>query len=111
MWAGVFAYSKIYPDSIVSVETTSSETKNILIQDHSFQPASITVSTNTIVIWKNKDGSPHTVTATDESFDSHMIVSGKSYSYQFTKAGTYNYYCKYHSHMTGVIIVQDFNQK
>ena len=73
-----------------------------------YAPPSITVviGVNNTVTWVNKDQSIHTVTATDKSFDSGNILPGASYTYTFTKAGTYTYACIYHSWMKGTIVVK-----
>ena len=63
------------------------------------------VVVGTKVIWTNNDNMIHTVTANNNSFDSGDIGMGGTYSYTFTSAGTYAYHCKYHSSMTGVIVV------
>jgi plastocyanin len=71
-----------------------------------FSPATLTVSVNTTVIWTNNDTVAHTVTSTTGLFDSGSIGTGGTYSYMFTSAGTYNYYCTVHPSMTGKIVVQ-----
>jgi len=47
----------------------------------------------------------HTVTADNGSFNA-TLASGKSFSYKFTKAGTYTYKCTLHPSMKATIIVQ-----
>ncbi len=74
-----------------------------------FSPDVITViiGKNNTVTWVNQDGTTHTVTATDNSFNSGDIKAGSSWSYQFSIAGTYTYYCLYHSAwMKGTVIVK-----
>ena len=66
----------------------------------------IEVTLGTTVQWTNNDALPHTVTATDSSFDSGLIAAGKSWQYTFTKAGTYNFYCMPHPFMKGVVVVK-----
>jgi plastocyanin len=65
----------------------------------------VTVNGNNTVTWVNNDNSPHTVTADDGSFTSGNIAPGSSFSYTFTRSGTYKYHCVYHPWMTGVVIV------
>ena len=71
-----------------------------------FVPATITIKVNESIKWTNKDFAPHTVTAKDGSFNSGMMFTGTSWTHQFTKAGTYSYYCRYHEHMLGTITVE-----
>ncbi|HEV2227219.1 MAG TPA: cupredoxin domain-containing protein [Nitrososphaerales archaeon] len=65
----------------------------------------VTVSGNDTVTWINNDNAPHTVTANDGSFSSGNIAPGASFSYTFTKSGTFKYHCVYHPWMTGVVVV------
>lgn len=75
-----------------------------------FTPQTVTISVGTTVIWTNRTNIPHTVTSDDgKSFDSGManpITAGMTYSFKFTKPGTYKYHCAIHPEMmTGTIIV------
>jgi len=72
-----------------------------------YSPATITVmiGMNSTVTWVNRDSAPHTVTATDGSFNSHNLDPGQSYTYTFTRPGTFSYYCSYHNWMKGKVIV------
>jgi len=84
-----------------------------------FTPATLSVSTNTKVTWTSNSTKVHTVTACSttnsptsaecptmnasglSSFDSGAsgFGSGQSFSYTFTTAGTYYYYCRFHNWM------------
>jgi plastocyanin len=66
----------------------------------------VTVSGNNTVTWLNNDNAPHTVTANDGSFASGNIAPGDSFSFTFTRPGTYAYHCIYHPWMTGIIVVK-----
>jgi len=68
-------------------------------------PFSISLATHATVKWGNGDGTNHTVTDDGGSFDSFTLGSGDSFTHTFTAAGTYNYHCKIHPTMTGIIIV------
>lgn len=59
--------------------------------------------------WTNEDTAPHTVTTTSgpAKFDSGNLGKGESWSYTFTKAGTYQYYCAVHPDMTASVTVVD----
>jgi plastocyanin len=73
----------------------------------SFSPRAVTVviGTNNTLTFTNKDSVVHTVTATGKSFNSGDIQPGQSWTYTFTTAGTYSYYCIYHNWMKGTVIV------
>lgn len=96
------------------------------------QPVNVTVHVGDSVAWTNEsNNSPHTVTfpvagqtpppgppdgppAGTSTYDGSTLTSsgvmppGSSYTLQFIKAGTYTYYCLFHSGegMTGTVTVQ-----
>ena len=73
---------------------------------YSPQVLTVVVGVNNTVTWTNDDQAPHTVTATDGSFNSGNLNAGQAWSYTFTKAGVYTYFCSYHPWMKGTIIVK-----
>ena len=75
------------------------------IQDFSFAPPSISVAVGSTVTWRNAGDAPHTVTASDGSFDSEMIAAGGSWARTFETAGTFTYVCAFHPQMEGVVEV------
>ena len=95
--------------------TPSGPTKAIAIDSSTgnfgFNPATITIAVGTTVTWTNTTGAPHTVTSDDgTSFDSGLntpiSASGGTFSFTFTKAGTFAYHCQIHPFMKATIIVQ-----
>ncbi|MDA4128267.1 MAG: plastocyanin/azurin family copper-binding protein [Thaumarchaeota archaeon] len=71
-----------------------------------FSPSNFTAKVGQTVTWSNGDGSTHTVTSKGSSlFDSGNIASGGTFSYTFTQAGTYQYYCTIHPWMIGTVVV------
>jgi plastocyanin len=72
-----------------------------------YDPDNITVviGVNNTVIWTNNDNEPHTVTASDGSFDSGNMNPGATFAYTFTKPGTFPYTCTYHPWMQGYVTV------
>jgi plastocyanin len=68
-------------------------------------PASFTVKAGTTVTWVNRDTTPHTVTSTSGVYDSGNMDGGAVYKFTFTKPGTYEYVCTYHTWMKGAITV------
>lgn len=79
---------------------------SVSVANFSFSPASVTVKVGTKVTWKNNDSVTHTVTADQGAFDSGDLPPGQSFSFTFTKAGTYSYHCNIHPSMTATIVVQ-----
>jgi plastocyanin len=84
------------------------ETTEVKIDNFTFGPAALTVPVGTMVTWTNKDDIPHTVASTDDpkAFKSKVLDTGEKFSFTFSKAGTYPYFCSIHPKMTGKVIVQ-----
>lgn len=80
-------------------------TTAVAIRNFAFNPPVITVPVGATVTWTNDDIEQHTATADDKSFDSDAIDHGKSFSFTFTKAGTFRYSCLIHPEMIGQVIV------
>lgn len=80
-------------------------TNAVTIKGFAFSPASITVKAGTSVTWTNQDQDAHTVTSTSNAFGSKALNTGASYTYTFTKPGTYNYLCTIHPFMTATVVV------
>jgi plastocyanin len=80
----------------------------VKIDNFTFGPATLTVSVGTTVTWINKDDIPHTVVSTDDpkTFKSKVLDTDEKFSFTFSKAGTYPYFCSIHPKMTGKVIVQ-----
>ena len=81
------------------------ETTNVMIDNFTFEPAQLTVKVGTTVTWKNRDDIPHTVVSAGK-FRSKTLDTDDSYSFTFTVAGDYKYFCSLHPHMTGTIKVE-----
>jgi len=78
----------------------------IKIDNFIFGPATLTVAAGTTVTWINRDDIPHKVASTDEVFKSKALDTDDKFSYTFSKAGTYPYFCSLHPKMTGKVVVQ-----
>ena len=78
----------------------------IKIDNFVFGPQAITVPVGTTVTWTNSDDIPHTAVSTDGVFKSKVMDTDEKFSYTFTKAGTYSYYCSVHPKMTGQVVVK-----
>lgn len=78
----------------------------VKIDNFVFGPQAITVPVGTTVTWTNSDDIPHTAVSTDGVFKSKVMDTDEKFSYTFTKAGTYTYYCSVHPKMTGQVVVK-----
>lgn len=67
---------------------------------------SVTVPVGGAVTWKNLDGEPHTVVSTTGLFRSAALDQGDSFTFRFTKPGTYSYLCSIHPNMRAVVVVK-----
>jgi plastocyanin len=76
------------------------------IDNFSFGPGDLKVAVGTTITWTNRDDIPHTVVSTDGVFKSKVMDTDEKFSYTFTKAGTYPYFCSIHPKMTGQVVVQ-----
>jgi plastocyanin len=89
-----------------SAQEKPASTAEVKIDNFSFGSAAITVSVGTTVTWINRDDIPHTVVSTEKVFKSKVLDTDEKFSYTFTKAGEYPYFCSIHPKMTGKVIVQ-----
>jgi len=64
------------------------------------------VKAGTTVTWKNRDDIPHTVAAVTKAFKSKALDTDDAFSFTFAAAGTYDYFCSLHPHMTGTVVVE-----
>ena len=80
------------------------ETVQVKISDLAFSPAEITARVGDTIQWVNGDFVDHTATAKGGEWDV-MIVAGKQAEQQLPRAGTIDYFCRFHPGMTGKITV------
>ena len=94
--------------SLTAAAQQKPETAELKIYNFSFGPAALTVPVGTTVTWTNRDDIPHTVVSTDEPkvFKSKVLDTDEKFSFTFSKAGIYPYFCSIHPKMTGKVIVQ-----
>src|SRR5476651_2085621 len=88
----------------LSIPVWAQEVK-IDIKEFMFGPKDLTVALGTKVTWVNDDQIPHTVAETHKLFRSGALDTNDSFFYEFTTAGTFEYFCALHPQMIGKIIV------
>jgi len=91
--------------TIANAEPSAPASAQVKIDNFSFGPQTLTVPMGTTVTWTNRDDIPHTIVSTDGVFKSKVRDTDETFSYTFTKSGTYTYFCSVHPKMTGKIIV------
>jgi len=87
-------------------EESKTASMEVRVDNFTFGPDTLTVPANSTVTWVNKDDVPHVIASNDGLFKSKALDTDDKYSYTFTKAGTYAYYCSVHPKMVGKIVVQ-----
>jgi plastocyanin len=92
--------------SVKANDQPSAANAAVKIDNFVFGPQTITVPVGATVTWTNADDIPHTSVSTEGVFKSKVLDTDEKFSYTFTKAGTYPYYCTIHPKMTGKVVVQ-----
>jgi len=79
----------------------------VFIKQFAYIPAQIHVRAGQSVAWVNceSDGTPHTATADDASFDSKLLNLNDAYVRAFPAAGTIPYHCDLHPFMKAAVVV------
>jgi len=77
----------------------------VFIEGMAFNPSSISVAAGTTITWTNKDAIAHTVTSNSNLFSSGSIGFGGTFSFKFTTAGTFPYFCSVHPSMVASVTV------
>ena len=90
----------------VAASPQQATTAEVKIDNFSFGPATLTVAPGTTVTWVNHDDIPHTVVSTDSVFKSKVLDTDEKFSFTFTKAGIYPYFCSIHPKMTATVVVK-----
>ena len=97
----VFAVATALPAASAHVAETE-----VKIDNFAFAPQRVVVKAGTTVIWINDDDIPHTVASSAKLFKSNALDTKDKFSFTFTTAGAYEYFCSLHPHMTGTIVVE-----
>jgi plastocyanin len=99
--AGVIKFAAA--DSQAATAPPAASPYAVSMKNFAFSPATINVPVGATVRWKNDDSVAHTVTS--KGFDSGNLDSGRSFTFTFTKSGSYSYVCTYHQGMSGTVVV------
>jgi plastocyanin len=83
-------------------------TQHVAMENYAYSPSSLTIRVGDTVVWTNHDQAPHDVVTTSGpvSLQSPLLATGESWSFTFTVAGTYSYYCSVHPDMRAQVVVQ-----
>ena len=77
------------------------------IAGHKFDPATLSITAGTTVLWSNGDKDTHNVVIDQgpELFASTVLNPGDAVRFTFTRPGTYHYFCEWHPFMQADIVV------
>ena len=81
------------------------EEMKVTIDNFTFTPPELKVKVGDTVTWTNHDDIPHTVVSAGK-YRSKTMDTDDSFTFTFTAAGDYKYFCSLHPHMTGMIKVE-----
>ena len=91
----VLSLAALIVGASVSAQTA---TFQILMENLEIVPAEVSAKVGDTVEWVNKDVLAHTATARNGDFDV-MMPPNKTTIYVLKKAGTVDYYCRFHPNM------------
>ena len=95
------------PTAEPKAEAPAGEEVAVDIRDFSFNPDPVEIRVGDTVTWTNQDGVAHTATArARDVLQSGRLDPGESHSQTFEEAGEFEYFCEFHSDMTGTIVVE-----
>jgi plastocyanin len=77
----------------------------VTIDNFTFTPAELNLKVGDSITWTNHDDIPHTIVSAGK-FRSKTLDTDDSFTFTFTAAGDYRYFCSLHPHMTGMIKVE-----
>jgi plastocyanin len=89
----------------LSGAAANAEEFQVTIDNFTFAPAELKLKVGDTVTWTNHDDIPHTVVSAGK-FRSKAMDTDNTFSFTFTSAGDYKYFCSLHPHMTGMIKVE-----
>jgi len=92
--------------AVAAQDATKKDANEITIDNFTFTPKELTIAVGTTVKWVNHDDIPHRVVEKKTTFRSKALDTDDSYSFTFTSAGTFDYFCGLHPHMVGQVIVK-----
>jgi plastocyanin len=96
----------VVPETQTASQEVPAGATTVRIVNLAFDPAQVTIATGTAVSWVNEDSVPHTVTSTDDAFDSGIFDPGANFTWTFDQPGSFPYACQLHPQMQGTVIAE-----
>ena len=85
---------------------TAATSETIAISRSGFTPKTTTLAFGSRVTWRNDDTADHQVVANDGSFASPVLTHGKTYTFTFMRAGTFQYHDALHPSLKATITIK-----
>jgi len=85
---------------------TPGPTAEVIIDNLTFSPETLTVTPGTTVTWLNQESVTHTVSSLSGAFESGSMSPGDSFSFTFNDKGIFEYRCSLHPTMRGTVTVE-----
>lgn len=104
--AGLLLFALPAAAAPTTASTPPPSVATVHIKDFKYNPTPLKIHVGDRVTFVNDDDEPHTVTATDKSFDSEGLDTNNTWQHVFTKPGTYSYFCELHPYMKAIVIVE-----
>lgn len=77
----------------------------VSIRGFQYAPSALTVAVGDTVTWVNEDLVPHTVTSSEQGFDSGGIETSQSWQFVAADTGRFRYICTFHPAMRATVVV------
>ena len=84
-------------------------TNFVSIKDSTFTPNQLAIYPGDTVTWTQDDSTEHSVTSSEQLFNSSTLVPGGLYSFTFDEKGSFSYFCVFHGagSMSGGVTVSE----
>jgi plastocyanin len=93
--------------AVLAIAPALSATKPVDITQAGFTPSKVTIEFGDVVTWTNKDTANHQVLADQAAFPTSPVLQpNQTYSYTFTKSGTYGYRDALNTKRRGTVVVR-----
>jgi len=93
--------------AVLAIAPALSATKTVDITQAGFTPSRVTIEFGDAVTWTNKDTGNHQVLADQAAFPTSPVLSAnQTYSYTFTKSGSYGYRDALNTKRRGTVVVR-----
>lgn len=90
---------------LVAPGALGATTKTVTITNGGFSPKTVSITADDAIRWKNNDSKNHQIVSTRGTFASPVLAPGKSYTFTFAEAGSYDYRDALYPNRTGTVKV------